>query len=330
MLPGCQLSSFCPMRKASKSKQIIGRLYRRVRAMARSRPAPKLVALTATRNEDWVLGLSLRVSLSYCDAVVVTDHGSTDRTAQIIHDAQAEFPNCPIDVRRVENGEWREADVRQEMLERGRRLNATHFVIVDADEVPTGNLLPQLRSLALAANAGWCATLPMIAPYHSATVYRWDGLWGEQSAVPWAFGDAAELRWKSSSAYQLHRRSPLNANDQGLLVSGKERGGLFHLQFINKSRLQSKAAWYKMVETITYPGKRTVADLNQMYDWTLREESTARIDVVPQAWWTTYQERGWLQYLKPDAPAWQFHEARRLAAHHGIECFSGLELYGIV
>src|SRR5665213_570406 len=36
------------------------------------RRAPRVIALTATRNEDWVLGLSLRVSLSYCDAVVIT------------------------------------------------------------------------------------------------------------------------------------------------------------------------------------------------------------------------------------------------------------------
>lgn len=309
---------------------MIGRLVRRARVKGHPPTVPKLVALMATRNEDWVLGLSLRVSLSYCDAVVVTDHDSTDRTEQIIRDSQAEFPDCPIDVRRVQSSEWREADVRQEMLERGRRLGATHFVIVDADEVPTGNLLPQLRSLALGAEPGWCAALPMIAPYHSPTVYRWDGQWGERSSIPWAFGDAANLRWKSSNPYQLHRRSPLNANDQGLLLAGSKYGGLFHLQFINRNRLQSKAAWYKMVETITYPGKRTAADLNGMYDWTLREESTASIHVVPQAWWAPYEERGWLQYFRPDALAWQYHEARKLAALHGPERFSGLELYGIL
>ncbi len=312
-----------------RAARTVKRLYWRARAAARPVPAPKLVALTATRNEDWVLGLSLRVSLSYCNAVVVTDHGSTDRTAQIIRDAQAEFPNCPIDVRRVEHTEWREADVRQEMLERGRRLGGTHFVIVDADEVPTGNLLPQLRALALGADVGCCAALPMIATYHSPTVYRWDGLWGERSAIPWAFGDSGELCWKFSSAYQWHRRAPFNAIDKGLLVSGKERGGLFHLQFVNKSRLQSKAAWYKMMETVTYPGKRTAADLNQMYDWALREES-ARLDVVPQEWWAPYQQRGWLQFFRPDAPAWQLGEAIRLAAQHGHERFSGLELHGIV
>ncbi len=313
-----------------KAVQTIKRLCWRARAIARPSLAPKLVALTATRNEDWVLGLSLRVSMSYCDAVVVADHGSTDRTAQIIDEAQAEFPNCPIDVRRVGQTEWREADIRQEMLERGRRLGGTHFVIVDADEVPTGNLLPQLRGLAFSAHPGCWVSLPMIATYHSPTVYRWDGLWGERSAIPWAFADSAELCWKFSSAYQCHRRSPFNAFDQGLLFSGRDRGGLFHLQFANKIRLQSKAAWYKMMETVTYPGTRTAADLNQIYDWALRDESAAQVDVVPHDWWGPYLERGWLQFFQPNAPAWHFREAHRLAEQHGRQRFAGLELHGIV
>jgi hypothetical protein len=261
---------------------------------------------------------------------VITDHASTDRTAQIIRDARAEFPQCQIDVLRVENTGWQEADVRQEMLERGRRLGGTHFVIVDADELPTGNLWTQLRSLALRAEAGCCVSLPMIATYHSPTVYRWDGPWGETSAIPWAFGDSAELRWKFSNPYQLHRRRPFNAIDQGLLISGDQQGGLFHLQFVNKRRLESKAAWYKMIETVSYPGKRTAAALNQMYDWTLREEPTASLNAVPQEWWAPYRGRGWLQYFQPDVPAWQIGEARRLAAEHGRERFTGLDLHGIV
>ena len=40
-------------------------------------------------------------------------------------------------------------DVRQEMLDRGRRLGGTHFIIVDADEVPTGNLFAELRTFAI-------------------------------------------------------------------------------------------------------------------------------------------------------------------------------------
>jgi glycosyltransferase involved in cell wall biosynthesis len=308
---------------------IFSRLFRR----ARRRPtsvAPKVIALTATRNEDWVLGLSLRVSLSYCDAVVVTDHGSTDRTAQIIDEAQAEFPERAISTRRASDKEWMEMDIRQEMLDRGRGLGGTHFVIVDADEVPTGNLFSRLRELALKPARGCFVSLPMIATYHSPGVFRWDGPWGDSSRIPWAFHDSPALRWKVSDPYQLHRRTPFKAADEGLLFAGRESGGLFHLQFVNKARLQSKTAWYKMTETLRYPGKRSPQELNQIYDWTLREDARTEIYDVPESWWAPYAEKGWLRHFTPDAESWQLHEARRLAADHGLPAFAGLDLHGIV
>ena len=320
------------MRQGLRQRAVraIRRFYRNVTTISRIQRPPKLVALTATRNEDWVLGFSLRVSLSYCDAVIITDHGSTDRTAQIISEARAEFPNRVIDVRRLEQQEWREAEVRQEMLERGRRWGGTHFVIVDADEVPTANLLSQLRSLALKIEPGGCAALPMIAPYLSPSVYRLDGPWGEQSAIPWVFGDSPELGWQCAESYQIHRRAPFGAINQGLLLPARGQGGLFHLQFVDKNRLQSKAAWYKMMETVDYPGQRSAADLNQLYDWPLQDDSTAKIETVPESWWAAYRECGWLRFFAPNAPAWQSDEARRLASLHGRERFAGLDLHGII
>jgi hypothetical protein len=309
---------------------IFSRLFRAARGRVPSGVPPKVIALTATRNEDWVLGLSLRVSLSYCDAVVITDHGSTDRTAQIIDEARAEFPDRRISVRRALDQEWMEMDIRQEMLDRGRELGGTHFVIVDADEVPTGNLFSGLRELALKPARGSYVSLPMIATYHSAGVFRWDGPWGDASRIPWAFCDSAALRWKTSDPYQLHRRTPFKAADDGLVFTGRDLGGLFHLQFVNKARLQGKAVWYKMSETLRYPGKRSPKDLNQIYDWTLREDAQAQLYDVPASWWAPYAEKGWLRHFIPDADSWQLHEARKLAAEHGLAAFSGLDLHGIV
>jgi Glycosyl transferase family 2 len=309
---------------------IFSRLFRRARRRMPSGAAPKVIALTAIRNEDWVLGLSLRVSLSYCDAVVITDHGSADRTAQIIDEAQSEFPHREISIRRTSDTEWMEMDIRQEMLDRGRRLGGTHFVIVDADEVPTGNLFSGLRELALKPAPGCFVALPMIATYHSANRFRWDGPWGDASRIPWAFCDSAALRWKIADPYQLHRRTPFKAVNGGLAVAGRDGGGLFHLQFVNKARLQSKAVWYKMTETLRYPGKRSPQDLNQIYDWTLREDAETEIYDVPESWWGPYAEMGWLRHFIPEAEAWQLHEARRLAGDHGLKVFAGLDLHGIV
>jgi hypothetical protein len=308
----------------------MGRLFSRTGRPTPGGGAPKVVALTATRNEDWVLGLSLRVSLSYCDAVAITDHGSTDRTAEIIRDAQAEFPDRQISVRRAEDEEWMEMDVRQELLDRGRALGGSHFVIVDADEVPTGNLFAQLRELALRPARGCFVSLPMIATYHSPNVFRWDGPWGETNQIPWAFCDSTSLRWRVSGASQLHRRTPHKAVNQGLLVAGKGLGGLFHLQFVSKARLRSKAVWYKMIETLRYPGKWSQADLNHIYDWTLREEADIQLYDVPDSWWAPYREKGWLKHFAPDSVPWQLHEARKLVARHGRERFSGLDLHEVL
>ena len=289
----------------------------------------KLIALTHTRNEDWVLGLSLRASLSYCDAVVVTDHLSTDRTAEIIEAVRRDFPDRTIDVRRSEDREWREADARQELLDRARALGGTHFVIVDADELPTANLLPRLRELALRPAAGSIVSMPMISPYHCSDIYRWDGSWGEGNRIPWAFGDSPALHWKIPG-YQLHRRAPQESRDQGKLLRGRSSGGLFHLQFASLTRLRCKAVWYKMTETLSYPGMRTPEQLNRMYDWTLREHTRMKKYAVPDEWWSGYRDRGWLRHYEPEAEPWQLREIRSLVAAHGRERFSGLDLHGVI
>lgn len=296
---------------------------------AARRPRGKLIALTHTRNEDWVLGLSLRVSLSYCDAVVVTDHLSSDRTAEIIQQAQREFPDRPIHLRRSDETEWQEADARQELFDRARSLGGSHFVIVDADEVPTANLLPRLRELALRPAEGAIVSMPMISPYHCSDVYRWDGSWGSDNRIPWAFRDSPQLHWKILDQYQLHRRAPQNSRDAGKLFRRRSSGGLFHLQFANLARLRCKAVWYKMTETLSYPGKRTPEQLNRMYDWTLREHDRMKKYAVPDEWWAGYRERGWLQHYRPQAEAWQLGEIRQLLALHGRERFQGLDFHGV-
>jgi hypothetical protein len=297
---------------------------------ARGAAAPgRLVALTATRDDDWVLGLSLRASLSFCDAVVLTDHRSGPRTAGLVREIQAEFPDGEISVRRDESTEWMEADVRQEMLERGRALGGTHFVIVDADELPTANLLPRLRALALGCAPGEGVALPMISPYHCSERFRWDGKWGADNRIPWAFGDAPPLYWKAPGGYQLHWRMPHGLPRSPLAFRGHASGGLFHLQFASLARLRAKALWYKMSETLRYPGKRTPAELNRMYDWTLVEAARMRLLPVPDEWWAAYRERGWLGQLRLDEPAWQLGEIRELLSRHGRAPFAGLEFHGV-
>ena len=82
----------------------------------------KLVCLMPCRNEDWIIGLSARAALMWCDHLVVLDHASTDDTQAIIYDLMGEYPGRII-YERVE-GEWLEIAgmglVRKEILENSR------------------------------------------------------------------------------------------------------------------------------------------------------------------------------------------------------------------
>src|SRR5262245_25337749 len=104
----------------------------------------KIVGMMAVRNEDWVLGFSARVALMWCDALVIFDHASTDRTPQIITDLEKDHPGR-VHRHREDSLKWDEMAHRQTMLEMARATGATHMAIIDADEIVTGNIVDKMR-----------------------------------------------------------------------------------------------------------------------------------------------------------------------------------------
>src|SRR6476660_7596532 len=106
----------------------------------------KVIGLMAARNEDWILGLTLRGVMLIVDEMIVLDHASSDDTAFIIHEVAQEHPGR-IHYQYCEDPVWREAHIRQGLLEDGRKLGGTHFWMIDADELATGNVLPQIRPM---------------------------------------------------------------------------------------------------------------------------------------------------------------------------------------
>jgi hypothetical protein len=139
----------------------------------------KLVALMPVRNEDWVLGLSARVALMWCDHLVVLDHASTDRTPAILR-------SLPPSIRvassclRNNDGLWDEMGHRQWLLEVARAENATHIAIVDADEILTANLLGTVGPMIEKLPRGSILELPGYNLRGSLTRYHANGIWGNR------------------------------------------------------------------------------------------------------------------------------------------------------
>lgn len=294
----------------------------------------KLVALMPVRNEDWCLGWTLRALLMWVDEVVVLNHASTDCTAQIISEVRTEHPTRVTQLLDV-NPTWTEMAHRQQMLDVARvRLGATRIVMVDADEVLTGNLLPTVRQMILDTPRNSIFELPWIAMRGGLNQYHHRrGPWAGRK-VSVAFEDLPGYHWTARAGYDFHHRHPMGAPYKPhWTVQRACQGGLMHLQFVSDARLRAKQALYKMLEVTRWPGRSSVDEINKLYNLAVygAELPTTRphdLAQSPAEWLAPYEAL--LRYYKPDAEAWQAQEVRRLWNEHGAETFSGLDLFGVV
>ena len=286
----------------------------------------KLVCLMPVRNEDWVLGLSARAVLRWVDHLVVLDHASVDQTPAVIAAVQLEFPGR-ITVLGEEDPEWQEMRHRQRMLSVARDLGASHIVMVDADEVLSGNLLPIIRDVVFGAPAGQTMELPWLCLRGSIDTVMTSGVWGDNT-VCMAFRDSGKCHWKARSGYDFHHRHPMGRPFIGYAPISREDGGLMHLQFVNERRLRAKQALYKMVEVVRWPGRDPVVTIDERYNEAVYGSERAAIADVPVNWWESYADL--LGHLRTDAKPWQEAECARLWDQHGPARFRGLDLFGVV
>lgn len=261
----------------------------------------RIVGLMLARNEDWVIRLSLRAALAWCDDVVVLLHACTDQTEKMvraIERTEAERIHVLIEP----NPLWREMDFRQRMLEQARTLGATHIALVDADEVLTGNLILGIREFASELDPGEALSLPMICPWRGLWQHRTDpeSPWG-RTQIDVLVAVTPALTWKPDAAgYQHHHRLPYGVlpvthRPQG----GKAGGGMFHLQWVNWERLIWKQRLYVLNEVLHYRGSENPRAVNDRYRASV-SECGIETERVPEVWWGPYdtglidlKQRGW-------------------------------------
>ncbi len=302
------------------------------------------------RNEDWIISLSLRALLMWVDAVVVLDHCSTDNTPDIINDVQLENP-ARIVWLREDSPVWEEMRHRQRLLDKARAIGGTHMVIVDADEVLTGDLLPGVGRVApgpmgsrvwgireMIENCPKDSTmeLPWLCLRGSKDLVHRSGVWGEQNASM-GFVDASGLHWSSEgrAGYDFHHRPPMGRGYLPYRPVPNRDSGLMHLQFVSDRRLRAKQALYKATEVIRWPGRETIDAINRKYNLSVYGVALPSVGAqlpletidCPARWWEPYGHL--MQHYRPDAEPWQQAELHRLIAEHGSEFFRGLDFFGV-
>jgi Glycosyl transferase family 2 len=292
----------------------------------------KIAGLMLARNEDWVIGMSARAALMWCDLLVIFDHASTDKTVSIVADLMLEYPGrvCAI---HEQNPVWLEMAYRNRMLTVARAGGATHIATIDADEILTGNLVEPIRTIAEQIPDGQIYSPRWIQCRKSVDLYHVSGTWATQRASL-MFRDHMRYHWTAQGpeSYDHHHRHPMSLVP---IVPWRHGGpgGLMHLQMVSDRRLRAKQALYKMNEVIRWPGKRTFDEINSMHDLTTFGAAAGHVPDMalaktPPEWWAGYAPL--LRHLHIYAEPWQEAEVRRLWELHGPDKFAGLDLYGVV
>ncbi len=285
----------------------------------------KLVGLMPVRNEAWILGLSARVALQWCDELVVGLHNCEDLSETIADGVNAEAGTERLHMIDNHGETWDEMRHRQRLLEEARILGATHIALVDADEVLTADLVPKIRAMVEGTPSGHILYLPMYWLRGGVGTYHANGLWGNRTASV-AFPDLPELHWGGD---RFHHREPMGRALTVFNPVGQGDGGVLHFWGASERRLKAKHALYKVTERLRWPNK-SVREIDRVYS--MWRDSTRTGGDDPKNWAYSNVPLEWIppyiEHLHVDSEPWQEAEVRRLISEHGRERFEGLELFG--
>lgn len=285
----------------------------------------KLIALMLVRNEEWVIEASLRAALKWCDGAAILLDRCVDSTEKIVGRISDEVGK-PVFIRKVDSGEnWDEMNLRQQNLEDGRLLGGTHFAIVDADEILTGNLHGVVRAHFELLNPRQVIEAHMISPIDGLDRYRVDSCEWTRARITLGFCDNPSMGWapRGDEKYQHHARPPKGHDPMTIvkLPSSLEDGGVLHLQWANRARLELKHAWYAVTEMARWP-QYGAAVINRRYSYAL-QRAGLELRPIPPRWWSGID---WTSINLADEGAWRRYEIARLVEKCGREAFSELEV----
>lgn len=242
----------------------------------------KIVGLVTVRNEAWIIKQCLKGLAQYTDAIAILDDASDDNTVAIIESIAEE---CGVE-KIIKKEFWYrdEPGDRQKILEIGRKIGGTHFIVLDADEMFTANCMTNnfLRKKILDLKPGTALAMNWIQLWRSTQFYRFDTLWTGTYA-PIIFCDDGYSNYRSDFIHAP--RIPNNCHGTIIKIEGYQYG-LLHFQFVNWRNLLVKQAWYRCLEKIRNPQKSSQL-INQIYAPS-KNETNLGLKPVPAVWFEGY------------------------------------------
>lgn len=280
----------------------------------------KIVGLVPARNESPIIEQCLRALSLYTDAIVYLDDASTDDTLEIVKSLAQE---CNIE-KIIAKEKWYrdEPGDRNKLLQAGREIGGTHFVVVDADEMLTANCLDNnfLQKKILSLKPGERIKLNFIVPWRSVDQYRFDkSVWTHNYFVC-IFCDDGRCSYNSGFIHTPH--VPRNLRGKIHTIAGYTHG-MLHFQFVNWRNLLVKQSWYRCLERIRQPNKSDAA-INQIYAPS-KDEKNLGLKSSPAYWLDGYDFFDPTVFNQPEK--WKEKQVLEWFEHYGRKHFAGLDIW---
>lgn len=281
---------------------------------------PRIIGLMPARNEANILAQSLKALACYTDAIVYLDDASTDNSVEIAQSLAAE---CNIE-KIIQKSTWYrdEPGDRNALLQAGREIQGTHFIVLDADEMFTSNCQDDdyLRKIILQLLPGEMLTLNWIQLWRSTKYYRFD-----ESVWTWNYGSFifCDDGVSSYNSEFIHTSRIPNIVGATHRLKGSAHGVL-HFQFVNWNNLLIKQAWYRCLELIRT--QKSAQEINTLYAPS-KNETNLGLKAVQPEWFNRYNFFDSSAFNKPE----QWRQAQILGwfKQYGCKHFAELDIWDI-
>ncbi len=310
----------------------------------------KIVGLMQVRNESAFVEQALRALAMLSDAIVIIDDASYDNTGEIIQKLAKEL-NIKKIITHQESAwqKYSERDNRNELLEMGRSIGGTHFILIDADEMFTAHCLKNnwLRKKILSLEKGQAMAFPMVNVWDNVFHYRDDALcspsMGKWKAVMCVLCDDGTCNYNDNVSHSPAGIIHINRNPANRICNAKKRTikindidyCLVHFKCANLNNIEIKRIWYMCLEYIRASKikDKTIAatEINNRYDEAyasiLPDTKNISLKFVPQAWYQAYT------FFNPLPFSQEFtlkkEEVRQWFLEYGKDFFKPLNIWNV-